>query len=204
MNKLFVNALIALLLVALNVNAQYEDESDQYATKNAGFAFVMAETGSGLGGFYDIPIMDYTHLGASMGAYFLRDENEFSYQYYGYYYTVGKENNVYLFDLMVSLKRRFFANEMDNSLRPFLAAGAGPYYGMNYPEYDQDVYGNVKKDEFGWAFGGYFGAGVDIDASTNYYVGIRFNYRVIPFTKQIGERKNHSMIELRFEIGSRY
>ena len=112
--------------------------------------------------------------------------------------------DLYLFDFMVNLKRRFFASDMDESLRPFLTAGVGPYYGMNYPEYDRDLEGNPTKDEFAWALGGYIGAGVDINASGTYFVGIRFQYRVIPFTEKIGDRKNHSMVELRFEIGNRY
>jgi len=205
MNKKFLYILLAFIFITVNVSAQLENSSDEYATRNAGFSFTMAEAGSGLGGFYDWPILTDTHLGVSLGAYFLRDKNQISYQdYYGYYYEYGKENNVYLFDFMVSLKRRFFASDLDKSLRPFLVGGIGPYYGMNYPEYDTDLAGNLTKDEFAWALGGYVGAGVDIDASANFYLGIRFNYRVIPFTERIGERKNHSMIELRFEIGNRY
>ena len=36
--------------------------------------------------------------------------------YYSYPITVNKENNVYLFDFMVSIKRRFFASDLDESL----------------------------------------------------------------------------------------
>ena len=75
---------------------------------------------------------------------------------------------------------------------------------MNYPEYNTDILGNPTFDQFGWALGGFLGAGVDVDASTSFFMSIRAQYRIIPFAKKIGERKNHSMFELRFEFSNRY
>lgn len=205
MKNIFQYALILIILFTVNSYAQYDDENE-YHTRYAGFAFTMAETGSGIGGLMAWPIMSNTHLGVSLGAYFLRDEDEFTYYspYYYYPQTINKENNVYLFDFMVSVKRRFFASDLDESFRPFLVGGLGPYYGMNFPEYDVDLEGNETKNEYAWALGGYFGAGADIDASGNYFLSIRFQYRVIPFVEVIGQRKNHSMFEIRFEVGNRY
>jgi hypothetical protein len=194
-----------LVLLSINLNAQSSDYESEYDMRYAGFSFTMAETGSGIGGLMAWPIYVNTHLGVGLGAYFLRDKGEYSgVNYYGYPFTVGKENNVYLFDFMVSVKRRFFASDLDESLRPFLGAGVGPYYGMNFPEYSEDLQGNKTYDQFAWALGGFIGAGVDVDASTNYFISIRAQYRIIPFREYIGERQNHSMFELRFEISNRY
>lgn len=197
---------IFLILITTGLHAQLEDNENEYDKRNVGFAFSMAETGTGLGAYIAWPIFHNTHLGMSLGAYFIRDAGEYPYYdyYYGRYITVGKENNVYLFDFMVTMKRRFFESDLDPSLRPFLVGGVGPYYGMNFPEFDLDPQGNKNYDQYSWALGGFFGMGVDIDASDNYFVSIRFQYRVIPFVEKIGERKNHSMFEIRLEIGSMY
>jgi hypothetical protein len=203
----FVFLITIFLFFAANGNAQDLDYENEYDMKYAGFSFTMAETGSGIGGLMAWPVFENTHFGISLGAYFLRDEDEltfYDHYYYAYPITVNKENNVYLFDFMVSLKRRFFANDLDESLRPFLTAGVGPYYGMNFPEYNRDLQGNKTVDQFAWALGGFVGAGVDVDASANFFISIRAQYRIIPFLEYIGERKNHSMFELRFEIGNRY
>ena len=59
----------------------------------------MAESGSGLGGFYSWPVMNILNIGLSLDAYFLRDENQITFQdpYTGLIYDLNKENNVYLF-----------------------------------------------------------------------------------------------------------
>ncbi len=204
MNIKLLSITTIFIIFTFGLHAQYDE--DEYNMRNAGFAFSMAETGSGIGGYMAWPIMNRTQFGLSLGAYFIRDAGEYSYYNYytGYPETVGRENNVYLFDFMVSMKRRFFASDLDDSFRPFLAGGVGPYYGMNFPEFDEDPEGNKNYDEYAWAIGGYFGGGVEIDASENYFVSIRFQYRVIPFAEKIGERKNHSMVEIRFEVGNRY
>lgn len=202
----YIFIVLLLLSLTFNLSAQSLDIENEYDMRYMGFSFTMAETGSGIGLLLAWPIFNHTHLGANLGAYFLRDENEITYRPYGYYYpiTVNKENNVYLFDFMVSVKRRFFASDLDESFRPFLTGGVGPYYGMNFPEFPKDIEGNINFDQYAWALGGFIGAGVDIDASTNFFLSIRAQYRIIPFQEYIGERKNHSMFELRFEFSNRY
>jgi len=202
MKSLFL--FILIFLTSININAQSLDYESEYDMQYAGFSFTMAETGSGLGGLMAWPIFTDTHLGISLGAYFLRDKNEFTYSYGTYPITVNKENNVYLFDFMVSVKKRFFSSDLDESLRPFLTAAVGPYYGMNYPEFPTNIEGNKTFDQFAWTLGGFIGVGIDVDASANYFMSIRAQYRIIPFQELIGERKNHSMFELRFEIANRY
>ena len=129
MKYLFLVLITSLVFVTTNGIAQDLNYDNEYDMKYAGFSFTMAETGSGIGGLIAWPIFQNTHLGLSLGAYFLRDEDEVTFYdpyYYSYPITLNKENNVYLFDFMVSVKRRFFADDLDASLRPFLTAGVGP------------------------------------------------------------------------------
>ncbi len=182
-------------------------EDDYFAPKRqGGFVFTLAETGTGIGGFMAWPFLDDWHLGVGLDAYFLRDSKEVT--YYDYVYQVpitrNKQNNVYMFDFMVSVKKRFFADDLDHSMRPFLTSGVGPFYGMNYPELAYSDQGIPLKDEFRWALGGFFGSGVDVSMSGRYFLGFRAQYKIIPFAEKLGERTNHSMFEIRIEVGQRF
>jgi hypothetical protein len=197
--RILVFMLLSLCFFIQIVSAQDFDEEIYNEKKQGGFVFSMAETGSGLGGFFAWPLINHFHLGLTLDVFFIRDSRQLD--FYDPFYgpiTINKKNNVYLFDFLVTLKRRFFAQELDDSFRPFLSVAIGPYYGMNFPEE------NEFPDEYRWALGGYVGSGVDISVDTKLFVSVRAQYRIIPFAKNLGERKNHSMFELRFEVGQRF
>ena len=198
------SVLIILLFASLSWAQLNDDEKDNPPNNQIGFIFTMAETGSGLGGFIAWPLFGGFHFGFSLGAYFIRDANQLDFEYYGTPVSINKKNNVYLFDAMVTLKKRLFADDLDDSFQPFITGGIGPYYGMNYPEFDVTPEGDPTFDQYRWTVGGFAGAGVDININEKMFVGVRAQYRVIPFTEILGERSNHSMFELRFEIARRY
>jgi hypothetical protein len=160
----------------------------------------MAESGSGAGAFFSLPFGTLFHAGIALDALFLRDSKQFEYidPYYGYTYQMNKINNVYIFDMQFTVKRRLFAEDLDDSFRPFLTGGIGPVFGMNFPEDDS------LPDQYEWSFGGFVGGGADITFDKKYFVGIRGQYRIIPFSKRLGETKNHTMFELRIELGKRF
>lgn len=166
----------------------------------AGFLFSMAETGSGFGVFFAMPFGNLFHTGLILDGYFLRDPKqvEIADPIYGGVYSLNKVNNVYLIDLFLTLKRRIFAEDMDDSVRPFLSAGFGPVVGLNYPEID--ILPNQKMV----TMGGFFGGGVDITFDVRYFISVRAQYRIIPFSDRLGVTDNHSMFELRFEVGKRF
>jgi hypothetical protein len=201
----------ASILITMTASAQMDipEEYEVYyqPQKQAGFVFSMEETGSGFGGFIAWPLIKHFHFGFSLDVFFIRDAREFTYYdpyYYGYYYIVNKENNVYLFDLLITIKRRFFAQELDESFRPFISAAVGYIYGMNFPEFSRTIEGIPTSDQFASALGGFFGMGTDISAGSKFYVSVRVQYRIMPFPEIIGERSNHSMFELRLELGRRF
>ncbi len=176
-----------------------EDDYLKQAKTEAGFVFTMAETGSGFGAFMALPFGSIYHVGATVDAYFLRDSKQIdAIDYYGRPYSINDENDVYIFDFMLTLKRRLFAEDMHDSFRPFIAGGFGPVYGMNFPENDRLP--NQKE----LTFGGFVGAGADVSVDRKFFISARAQYRILPFSKSLGERSNHSMFELRFEIGKRF
>jgi len=198
-------SLLAIIICSGIVTAQEPDVNTFKPKNQVGFVFSMAETGSGLGGFISWPLFGRMHFGFSLDVYFLRDSNQIDFiTWNGVPASINKKNNVYLFDAMLNLKRRFFEDDLDDSFRPFLAAGIGPYYGINFPESNQTDSGVPLSDQYLWTVGGYLGAGVDISVNEKLFIGIRGNYRIVPFSDYLGERENHSMFELRFEIGQRY
>jgi hypothetical protein len=182
-----------------NINTD-EDEYLKQAKTEAGLVFTMAETGSGFGAFYAIPFGSIFHVGATINAYFLRDSKQFDYQdpYTGGIYSVNDVNNVYIFDAMITLKRRLFAEDMHDSFRPFLTGGFGPVFGLNNPEDDR------LPNQEEWSFGGFIGAGADVSVDKKFFLSVRAQYKILPFSRRLGERSNHSMFELRFELGRRF
>jgi len=180
--------------------AQYEEylQKDPEPTmhKQAGVAVSVIESGTGIGGFYYLPMPGFWHLGLSANFFLLRDSKQIDYvDYTGYPITYGKENNAYLMDVLFMVKKRLFAREVADNLRPYLALSAGPIYGMNFPE-DKSL-----RDEFGWTYTVAGAAGIEVLLERNYMFGIRLQYRYMKFSKKIGETDNHSSADVRLEIG---
>ena len=200
---LLVIMINSFFLVPL-LKAQHEDDfKDDIYEENkteGGLVFSMAESGSGAGAFWGFPFGSVFHAGLTLDAFFLRDSKQVEYvdPYYGGYYQMNKVNNVYIFDLQVAIKRRLFAEDLDDSFRPFLSGGFGPVFGMNFPEDDN------LKDQYEWSFGGFVGGGADITFDKKYFIGVRGQYRILPFSRRLGETNNQSMFELRIELGRRF
>ncbi len=184
--------------------AQFEEylQEDPEPTNegHAGMAFSVVESGTGIGGYYLFPLQHFFNIGATMNVFFLRDSKQFEVYYpysynYGYPVTVNKENNVYLIDLLFTVKKRFFAHELDNNFRPFAALSFGPIYGMNFPEAEE------ISDQYRWALSGALAIGVDAIVSGGYMFGFRLQYRTMKFNDRLGERTDHSMFDVRLELG---
>ena len=202
-----VKIVLALFVMISLLHPQDEEwEEDLSSYRQGGAVFTMAETGSGFGGFITWPLLLNMQFGTAMDFLFIRDSKEITVQsLYSYYpVTINKVNNVYLMDLFLIGKKRLFAESMDESFRPFVSAAFGIVYGINHPEDwakrpEPDGLGKTNQSDL--TLGGFLGTGIDIKAGTTYFFSIRVQYRIMPFSTTIGETNNHSMIELRFELG---
>ena len=178
--------------------AYLQEDPEPKVEKQWGGAFSVIESGSGFGLFYATPLKNFYHIGATLNLFLLRDTKQFEY----YYYTFNKKNNVYLIDLMLTLKKRLMAYEIDDQFRPFMGISLGPVYGMNFPELKTDpVTGERYKNQFRWTLAGSAAAGVDIALDGGYMMGLRLQYRIMKFSAILGERKDHSMFDVRIEFG---
>ena len=197
--------IIILIILALPyyIFGQFEqylqDDPEPKSETQWGGAFSVVESGSGLGIFYAKPLKGFYHIGLNFDAFMLRDSKQFEYYdpYTGMYYT-NRQNNVYLFDFLFTLKKRLLAYSIDDQFRPFVAVSAGPVFGMNFPE---DHNQKVTKNQYEWAANVAAAAGVDVALDGNYLIGLRLQYRYMRFTGQLGERQNHSMFDVRLEFG---
>ena len=175
-----------------------QDDPEPNIEKQWGGAFSVLESGSGLGVFYAKPMKHFYHIGLAFDAFMLRDSKQYDYvDQYGYYYT-NRKNNVYIFDLLFTVKKRLLAYSIDDQFRPFIAISAGPVFGMNFPEDDNR---DVIKNQYEWALNAAAAAGVDIAMDGNYMIGLRLQYRFMKFTDTLGERQDHSMLDVRLEFG---
>lgn len=204
-----IKSLLLSLLLPLILFGQMEnfiEEDPPPVVKNhRGLVYSLLESGSGIGIFYEVPFPEFYHLGLALDVIMIRDDGQIDgIDYYGRPFSIGKRNNVFLFDLMATVKKRLFTNELDDSFRPFLLASAGPVYGMNFPEYSEDILGNKTRKQFAWTLAASIGAGLDADLDGGYFFGFRTQYRLMPFPEKIGEVENHSMIDIRFEVGQRF
>lgn len=195
--------LLIILTIPFYAFGQYEqylqDDPEPSSESQWGGAFSVVESGSGLGIFYAKPLKGFYHIGFIFDAFMLRDSKQFEYYdpYTGGYYS-NRKNNVYLLDLLFTVKKRLLAYSIDDQFRPFIALSAGPVFGMNFPEeineYNQD-------NQYEWAANIAGAAGVDIALDGNYLIGLRLQYRFMKFTDVLGERQNHSMFDVRLEFG---
>jgi len=195
--------LFLLLLPVLGFGQfeQYIQEDPLPEVKREGGGGVsVIETGTGFSGFYAIPLKNNWHAGAALEFFFLRDSKEFD--YYGF--TYNRINNVSLFDLLLTFKKRLFARDMHDSVRPFLLFGAGPIYGINYPENSTDEDVPDPKNQFLWSYSGVAAAGLDADVNDGYFLGFRLQYRHMVFPEKLGERKNQSVFDLHLGMGKRF
>jgi hypothetical protein len=199
------NSCVLLVSLVLMISAARAQDDAGYDTKRqVGLGFAMAETGSGIGLLIAWPLLPDYHVGFAIDGFMLRDSKQMDFYdaNYGVPYSINKQNNAYLFDMMLTVKKRLFRETISEELRPFFSAGVGPTYGMNFPESSSNLY--PKQDEYRWTMGGFIGAGADFGVKSSHMVTVRAQYRLIPFTEKLGERSNHSMVELRFEIVQRF
>ena len=204
--SLFIIFLIIPLFSFAQFEQYIEEDPEPTVMHHRGFAYSLLETGSGLGLFYELPTVNYFHFGIMFDAFIIRDNGQLDFvnPYTGLPESYGKINNVYLLDLMITVKKRLFERSLHDSFRPFLTGSIGPVYGMNYREFNRDIFGNKLHDQFGWTLSGILGVGIDADIDGIYFFGLRVQYRFMPFSKMIGETKDHSMVGIRFEVGQRF
>lgn len=198
LKKFFVAGLV--LLTIINVpSVQAQDETDvAIHTDETGLNFSLAMSGFGVGGFYRKALGSYTYLGADLSFYMMRDDKEYEYiDAFGFSVKANDINRLFFIPLNLEVKKRLFANDIEDSFRPHVILQAGVIYGMNFPKIEE------LNNESQFSYNVAFGFGIDMNNKEKYFITIRPQYRIIYFSKDIAQKKNHSNFEILIEIGGR-
>jgi hypothetical protein len=192
---------ILILLVTSDINyLQAQDDTDvAIHTDEIGINLSLAMSGFGFGGFYRKALGSYTYIGTNLSFFIMRDDKE--YEYYDYNYGISVKSNdinrLFFIPFNLELKKRLFANDIEDGFRPHVIFQGGVIYGMNFPKIE-DL---ANESQFSYNF--VFGFGIDINNKGNYFITIRPQYRIIYFPKEIAQKKNHSNFEIKVEVGGR-
>lgn len=172
-----------------------------YGLKNGlGFNLVLNNFGFGLGGQYRRVLSPMSELTLDLQITGLRNVSEQTFQSYFGQVIPNKFNRVLDFPLMLGVKRRIFANKIQDNFRIYLTAGGGPSLAFIYP-YFKDYNGNKIRDEgiyglnpqsqyepindifsgwkdghFKWGAGGKLAVGIDFGSKMKSITSVEFGY----------------------------
>jgi hypothetical protein len=192
---------IVILLVTVNVSyLQAQDDIDvAIHTDEVGINLSLAMSGFGFGGFYRKALGSFTYIGTNVSFFIMRDDKEYEYYdpYFGGSVKSNDINRLFFIPFNLELKKRLFADDIEDGFRPHVILQGGVIYGMNFPKIEE----LNNESEFSYNF--VFGFGIDITNKGNYFITIRPQYRIIYFSHEIAQKKNHSNFEIKVEVGGR-
>ncbi len=202
---------IYLLTLGFLLTAFFTAYSQIYETlpkhgNEKGFGFDLSMSGFGIGGFYRHALSNFWYWGLSADFFIMRDEKEFTLYdpLYGGYIQLNNVNRLFFIPINFEIKKRFFANDIEDNFRPNGFIKAGVILGFNFPDKDAArFYGVNAKKEYQATFNFVTGVGVDFGGMDKYFVSVRPQFRFVYFPDPIANRKNHSAFEIKIEIGNR-
>ncbi len=161
-----------------------------------GFNIQISTDGFLLGGTYNRKIAAYTHLSVSADMFWVKGQNEMV-DFWGR--TLNAEN-ILIVPLVFTVKRRLFPEDMTNTFRPFVAAGAGGVYGYY-------ISGDLKKsqlppdhDRSQYAPTAIAGIGADFGKPGQNGYGMDVRYQLLRFPNSLGQRKSFNNLQIGFHM----
>jgi hypothetical protein len=167
-----------------------------------GIDLMINNFGFGIGGTYGRVIAPYTELTLRTGITGIRDVSEQNFQSFltGQQIIPNKFKRAFGFPLMLGLKQRVFARQVEDNLRFFVSAAGGPAMAFTYPylqdlddngfrtfqvtqngfllprENVNDFFTGWKDGESHWGYSGAIKIGVDIGREFNSRTTVEFGY----------------------------
>jgi hypothetical protein len=152
---------------------------------------LISNDGFGLGGSYRRSFTPDLSGFISLSVSESKDDREFEYidPYYGISYTPGKLNRFLVIPLMVGAQYRLFREDIVDTFRPYVNAGAGPamIYQMPYIQFVDQGDGTISEEpvEFfkslgrghpHYTVGGFVGFGANFGTERSNIFGVNFRY----------------------------
>ena len=176
---LFVILLLPLTFISAQKIGKLAPEKplEIFPNNALGADIMFSEGGFGLGTFYRYNFKN--DLAAFVDFSISESKDEREVEYYDYYtgqtYTIGKVNRVFMMPVNFGMQFRFFKNEIEENLRPFITFGVGPNFVLTTP-YDLEFFNSFGKAKIKYAVGGYIGFGADFGLNKKNLVGINIRY----------------------------
>jgi hypothetical protein len=152
---------------------------------------LLSNDGFGLGTIYRRSVTPDLSWFASFSISESKDEREVEYYdpYYGISVSPGKLNRFLVLPLMGGVQYRLFREDIVDTFRPYINAGAGPtmVYMMPYVQLIQQTDGNVTSEQVEffkslgkgqphYTFGGFVGFGANFGTERTNIFGVNFRY----------------------------
>ncbi len=176
---------IAFCLSVSTLNAQRigeilpPDPPLDFPKRASGFDLNFSENGFGFGGFYSVAFSRELTGFVDVSFSELKSEREIErYDYWGRPIVVGKVHRLFSFPAVFGLKKRLFADELVENLRPYLKIAAGPGLVMA-TDYHPDLFRSFNNPEYHTTIVGVIGFGGNFGLSKTNLVGLSFNYRYV-------------------------
>ena len=150
-----------------------------------GVDILLSNNGFGLAGFYRHQYSRELFGTVTLGIAESKDENEVEYyDYWGQSFVPGKLNRFLLIPLMFGVQYRLFADDITDSFRPYVNAGAGPSLVLASP-YAREYFNSLSYARSHYTVGGYVGFGAFFGSDMGSLSGINIRYYFVPFSNGI-------------------
>lgn len=152
-----------------------------------GVDILLSNNGFGLGGFYRHEYSRDLFGTVMFGIAESKDDNEVEYyNYWGQSFVPGKINRFLLLPVLFGIQYRLFADDITDSFRPYVNAGAGPTMILVHPYRDNntgdqmDYFKSLGLAQTRYTIGGYIGAGAFFGSDMGSLSGINIRYYFVP------------------------
>ena len=180
-----------------NFNPYFEDErntGDAEIRNNWIFNVSITSSGFLFGTGKYFKVMPYTHLGLTADMIWVKGEDEFI----GFFGETINSENILVFPLVLTLKRRVFANSLINTMRPFVTVGAGGVYGLFINSDLNSKPTDHERSQF--APTGLAGFGLDFGKPGETGYGLKIQYQFLRFPNHLGQRTDFSNLQIGFHL----
>jgi hypothetical protein len=155
-----------------------------------GVDVMLSGNGFGLGGFYRHEYTRDLFGTITLAIADSKDDNEVEYyDWYGQSYVPNKINRFLVMPLFFGAQYRLFADDITETFRPYVNAGAGPALILSAP-YDREFFNSLHYAEAHYTAGGYVGFGAFFGSDKGSLMGVNFRYYYIPVSGGIASMVN--------------
>ena len=150
-----------------------------------GIDILLSNNGFGAAGFYRREFSRDIFGTLTLGIAESKDDNEVEYMdYWGQSFVPGKINRFLVIPLHVGVQYRLFAENITDSFRPYINAGAGPTLVLAAP-YNKEYFNSWGYATSHYTLGGYIGVGAYFGSDMGSLSGVNIRYYFVPFSSGI-------------------